>query len=321
MKTIRYDKYGDADVLYLQTEPAPTPAKDEALVRIRAFSLNELDWKVRNGDLKMMSGFPNENGIGCDLAGVIEQVGANEFGFVTGDEVIGWIAPGGKRGSYGTHALVKLDKLVQKPEDLPFEEAACLPMLGATARQALLEEANVQAEQRVLINGCTGGLGHYAVQLSKALGAHVTGTCSTDHMQAARELGADQVIDYKKQDIRERGLTFDVVLDTSKKLPFQEAKNIMAEPSIYLDPQPGLGAFVGSFVNNIFSEKKRDILAVEVKQEDLVYLTNLVDQGKLQTRVGRTFPFSEAIQAVRQAEEGLHLVGKVVVVVEEQDLA
>ena len=321
MKAIRYDEYGTADVLYVQAGAAPAPAEDEALVRIKAFSINELDWKIRNGDLKVVSGIPDENGIGCDLAGVIEQVRPNTFKFQPGDEVIGWIAPGGRHGSYATHAIVKLEHLVRKPEAMTFAEAACLPMVGATAWQAMREEANVRLGQRVLINGCTGALGHYAVQIAKHLGAHVTGTCSTEHVADALALGVDEVIDYKQSDIREHAEKFDVILDTSKQLPFSEAKPLMAEPSVYLDPQPGFGALVGSFLNNIFSEKKRDVMAVEVRQEDLQYLTEMVERGLLKTLVGKTFPWEQTIDAVRLHEAGsLHIVGKTVVTVQEEDV-
>ena len=318
MKAIRYDEYGDADVLYVQAGAAPAPAEDEALVRVRAFSINELDWKVRNGDLKIASGIPDENGIGSDLAGVIEQVRPNTFSFQPGDTVIGWIPPGSKSGAYATHAIVKLKHLIRKPEEMTFEEAACLPTVGATAWQTMHEEAKVQPGQRVLINGCTGAVGHYAVQIAKHLGAHVTGTCSTPHVADALALGCDEVVDYKQEDIRESGKTFDVILDASKQLPFSEAKPLLAEPSIYLDLQPGLTSLVGSFINNIFSEKKRDVVATEVTQQDLQYLTELVERGLLKTHVGHTFDWEESIEAVRAHEAGtLHLVGKAVVRVPE----
>ena len=320
MKAIRYDEYGDADQLYVQSGPAPAPAEDEALVRIKAFSINELDWKLRNGDLKIASGIPHETGIGSDLAGVIEQVRPNTFQFQPGDAVIGWL-PMSDQGAYATHAVVKLKHLIRKPESMSFEEASCLPMVGATAWQAMREEARLQPGQRVLINGCTGAVGHYAVQIAKHLGAHVTGTCSTAHVEDALTLGCDEVIDYRQADIRESGKTFDVILDTSKQLPFSEAKPLMAAPSVYLDPQPGLGALMGSFLNNIFSEKKRDVLSVEVRQEDLQYLTEMVERGLLQTRVGRVYDWVAAIEAVRTHEAGTaHVVGKLVVRVTDADL-
>lgn len=319
MKRVQYSEYGGAEKMSIAEVPLPEVAEDEVLVAIRAFSINEIDWKIRNGDQKLMTGFRFPRSMGSDLAGVVEKTGSEVNGLSEGDEVVGWL-DFKHAGSYAEYAVVKAESLVKKPASISFAEAACLPMVGATARQALLQEAKLQAGQSVLINGCTGGLGHYAVQIAKQQGAVVTGTCRGEHRDVAQQLDVDDIVDYTDQDIRQYGKTYDVILDTSKHLPFSEAKPLLNNPGIYLNTQPGLPAFVASFFNNLVSEKKNDVLGVTVHREDLLDLTERATQQKLQTIVGKTFPFSEVITAVTAAERGdLHVPGKIVVTIDSEE--
>ncbi|WKN42772.1 NAD(P)-dependent alcohol dehydrogenase [Tunicatimonas pelagia] len=313
MKRVQYQEYGGAEVMTLDNTPLPKMADDEVLIAVKAFSLNEIDWKVRSGSLRVVTGFSFPRGMGADLAGVVEKAGSQVDDLREGDEVVGWL-DFKHAGSYAEYAVVKAENVVKKPASVPFAEAACLPMVGATARQALLREAKLKAGQTVLINGCTGGLGHYAVQIAKQQGAIVTGTCRSEHREAAQQLGVDDVVDYTQHDIRQYGKTYDVILDTSKHLPFTEAKLLLNSPGIYLNTQPGIPAFIGSFFNNLVSNKKNDVLGVTVQREDLLDLTERAAQQKLLTTIGKTFVFSDVIAAVTAAEQGeLHVPGKIVV--------
>lgn len=315
MKRVEYTEYGGLDNLSIQEVPIPGVGANEILMEIKAFSINEIDWKVRNGDQKMITGSNFPRGMGCDLAGIVKDCGSEITEFITGQEVIGWL-DFKHAGAYAEYAVLKPEQLTKKPANVSFEEGACLPMVGATTRQALLDEAKLHAGQSILINGCTGGLGHYAVQLAKQQGATVTGTCRQDHVALAEELGADDVVDYTQTDIRQYGKQYDVILDTSKHLPFSEAKPLLNHPGIYLDTQPGIPAFIGSFFNNLFSEKKHDVLGVSVRKADLIDLVQRASEGKLKTVIGKTYSFGEVISALREIENGqVHVPGKIVVIV------
>ncbi len=315
MKRVEYSEYGGLDTLSVKETPIPEVDADEILVEVRAFSINEIDWKVRNGDQKIMTGSHFPRGMGCDLAGVVKHCGAKVTEFVTGDEVIGWL-DFKHAGSYAEYAVLKTPQLAKKSANVSFEEGACLPMVGATARQALLDEAKLQPNQTILINGCTGGLGHYAVQLAKQVGATVTGTCNREHTTLAEKLGVDDIVDYTQTDIRQYGKTYDVILDTSKRLPFSEAKPLLNHPGIYLDTQPGIPAFIGSFFNNLFSEQKHDVLGVTVKRADLIDLVQRASEGTLKTIIGKTYAFEDVISALREVEsKQVHVPGKIVVTV------
>ena len=312
MKKIQYYEYGGPKVMKLVDLEPPRPNSGEVLVKVHAAGINELDWKIRNGNLKIQDGkgFPKE--MGCELSGIVAQLGEKAERFAIGDAVFGWI-PFKQLGAFAEHAIVDCELLHSKPEKLSHLEAAALPMVGATALQALTQEVAIAPGQKVLINGATGGVGHLAVQIARQQGATVTAVAGTQHVEFAQTLGADIVIDYHKQDVREGSDRYDVILDTSKQLPWEEAKPLLTEKGTYIDLQPGLKAFVGSFLQNAFSSKTHDVLGVTVTQQDLQTLASLVEAGDLNIAVKQTFPLSDYQSAFSALEAGdVDFVGKAV---------
>lgn len=312
MKKILYDEYGGSEVMSMEEVERPTPESDEVLVRVHAAGINELDWKIRNGNLKIQDGKGFPKAMGCEFSGEVVQAGESVSQFKPNDAVFGWI-PFSKLGAFAEYAIASADLLHPKPDTLSHNEAAALPMAGTTALQALTQEVSLSPNTKVLINGATGGVGHFAVQIARQQGADITAVTSTDHVEFAKSLGASTVVDYHKQDIKESRDRYDVILDTSKQLPWEEAKALLTEGGTYLDLQPGLKAFIGSFLQNVFHSKTHDVLGVEVKQEDLKALSDRVKDGSLKVTVDRTFPFAESQSAIAALEGGdIKTIGKTV---------
>lgn len=312
MRKIQYNEYGGPEVMKLEDVERPVPNSDEVLVKVRAAGINELDWKIRNGNLKIQDGRDFPKSMGCELSGNVVQVGEAVDEFATQDAVFGWI-PFSKLGAFAEYAVVKRDLLRKKPVGLSYAEAAALPMVGATALQALTQEVSLAPGKKILINGATGGVGHLAVQIARQQGATVTAVAGTEHVEFAKTLGADIVIDYHEQDVREGRDRYDVILDTSKQLPWEDAKKLLATEGTYIDLQPGLKAFIGSFLQNAFNSKTHDVLGVEVKQRDLEDLSSLVQSGDLKVAVEHTFNLSDYQSVFSSLEAGsIDSVGKAV---------
>lgn len=304
MKKIQYYEYGGSDVMNMESVELPKlSSNSDVLVKVYAAGINELDWKIRNGNLKIQDGKGFPKSMGCELAGEVLQVGTAVDSFKDGDAVFGWI-PFNQLGAFAEYVVVAADKLQHKPANLSYEQAAALPMLGTTALQALTKEVHLTPEKQVLINGATGGVGHFAVQIASLTGAEVTAVTSTNHLTFAKELGASNVIDYHEVDIQETSDRYDVILDTSKKLPWEAAKKLLKEEGTYIDLQPGLKAFIGSFLQNVFSHKTHDVLGVEVGEEDLKELSELTTRGDLRVTVGKVFHFDEYKTALDALEAG-----------------
>jgi NADPH:quinone reductase-like Zn-dependent oxidoreductase len=308
MKAIRYQQYGSGDVMQLSDVPMPKIQADELLVKIQAASVNPVDWKIRNGEMKIMTGKNFPRGMGCDFAGIIEEVGGSASGFQKGDAVFGWI-PYKQADAFGEYAVVKAALTVKKPEKVSFQEAACLPMAGVAALQALTTKGKLQQGQEVLINGCTGGVGLFAAQIVKAYRANVTGTCSTGAIELAKKIGVDTIIDFTKQNILEAGKRFDIILDTSGKLPYAQAKTILTASGKFLD----LNFTPLGMLKSLFSAQYK-IVVTSVRKQDLEQLAKLSAEGQIKPHIGKTFTLAEAIDGVKSLEHGGKVMGKAVLV-------
>ena len=322
MKAMVQDTYGSAEVLELRDIAKPEIGDDEVLVRVRAAGVNPADWAV-------MSGLPYiarpvyglrkpKNGVrGTDVAGHVEAVGTAVTRFRPGDEVFGWCV-----GSYAEYAAASEDALELKPANLTFEQAAAIPMAGLVALQAVRDQGNVQAGQSVLVNGASGGIGTFAVQIAKSLGAEVTGVCSTRNVDMVRSIGADHVIDYTKDDFTQGGRRYDFILDNV-------ANHSLSDLRRALTPTGALVPNGGGFDNHWFASGGRVISAHVLKRSvdprlrpfllssklaDLVVLKGLIEAGKITPVIDRTYPLSETPQAIGHVGEG-HARGKVAITV------
>jgi NADPH:quinone reductase-like Zn-dependent oxidoreductase len=323
MKAVVYHEYGSPDVLSLEDVEKPVPADNEVLVRIRAASLNPLDWHFMRGTpyfgrVSMGLLRPKVGRLGVDVAGRVEAVGRNVTLFKPGDEVFG-----GRTGALAEYVCVREDRaLVLKPANMTFAQAASVPVAAVTALQGLRDKGHVQPGQKVLINGASGGVGTFAVQIAKSLGADVTGVCSTRNVDMVRSIGADRVIDYTREDFTRREQRYDVILDCVGNHSLLAIRRVLnpkgtyvmvgGPPGKWIDPLPRAA---GALVLSRFVSQDMAVFLAELNKKDLTVLRDLMQAGKLTPVIDRSYRLSEVPAAIRYLEQG-HARGKVVVTLE-----
>ena len=329
MKAIRFCEYGSPDVLKFEDVEKPVPNDNQVLIKVRAASLNALDaYMIRDSWLgRLIFGLrkPRDTRLGRDVAGVVEAVGKNVTQFKPGDEVFGIC-----RGSLAEYAVTFERALVMKPANVPFEQAASVPLAGLTALQGL-REGKIQPGQKVLINGATGGVGTFAVQIAKSLGAEVTAVCSTRNVDLVRSIGADHVIDYTKEDFTKSDQRYDVIFDNVANHSFAERRRVLTPKGIcVLAGMGGAGVKEGEAMGRIagnlflarglssFTDQKFAQYMTKMSKDDLIMLGDLVQTGKVRPVIERTCKLSDAPEAFRIFDQG-HARGKVVITVEQDD--
>ncbi len=315
MKAIVCTEYGSPDVLNLEEVRDPTPEEDEVLVKVHAASVNAADWHILRADpflVRLAMGLlkPKHEILGADIAGRVEAVGANATRFQPGDEVFGDLSGCGF-GGFAEYVCASEDALALKPANMSFEEAAA-------ALQGLRGKGQVQPGQKVLVNGASGGVGTFAVQIAKSFGAEVTGVCSTDKLDMARSIGADHVIDYTQQDFTKNGQRYDLILAANGYHSISGYKRALSPNGIYVmlggsTAQMYQAMLLGPLVSMAGSKKMGNLLA-KPNQTDLVFLKDLLEAGKVKPVIDRSYPLSEVPEAIRYLEEG-HARGKVVITV------
>jgi len=319
VKALVHERYGSSDMLELREVEQPEVTDDGVLVRVLASSVNPTDWYGMTGRpfvARPMQGMrkPKSPLLGVDFAGVVEAVGKDVAGLDPGDEVYG-----GRSGALAELVNVK-NAVARKPANLTFEQAAAIPVAATTALQGLRDHGRLQAGQRVLINGASGGVGTFAIQIAKALGAHVTGVASSANLELMRSLGADDVIDYTRADFTARAATWDVILDNVENRSLAEVRRALtAEGTLVLNSGTGargLGMLVrlaAPIVLSPFSRQSLRRFISNPNQADLVVLRDMVEAGQVRPVVHRTFRLDEAVAALQHIAGG-HARGKVVLV-------
>ncbi|NTX39687.1 MULTISPECIES: NAD(P)-dependent alcohol dehydrogenase [unclassified Myxococcus] len=311
MKTVTYERFGGPDVLTLSDVAPPAPRAGHLVVRVRAVSINPLDGKIRRGDARLLSGtrFPKTPGL--DFAGVVEQVGEGVSGFRVGDDVFGGMGSF-KAGYLSEHISVPARVVAKVPRSLDAVQAAAVAVVGLAARTAVRAVARIKEGDHVLLNGASGGLGPYALQLARRAGAHVTAVSGTDGVALAHELGADTVIDYQRDSILASGKTFDAVLDLSARLPFSEARALLEPHGVYVDFEPGPWKLASAAVQNPFRAQKHRFVITQSTTAALEELGRHFDAGELTPGPTQVFELSDHRRAFEVAEKR-GLVGKVVI--------
>jgi NADPH:quinone reductase-like Zn-dependent oxidoreductase len=324
MKAIVQDTYGPADVLELREIERPEVGENDVLVRVRAAGSGPDVWHIMTGQPYMARaalGFrrPKVRVRGWDVAGTVEAVGASVTDFRPGDEVMG-VAEG---GSFAEYAVTSPDKLVPKPANLSFEQAAALPISGVTALQALRDKAHVQPGQTVLVIGAGGGVGTLAVQVAKAFGAHATGVASSSKLDLVRSIGADDVVDYTREDFTDGSMKWDVIVDTAGRRPLRQLRRALTpKGTLVVVGGDGGGRWTGGFFRGMlrgplvspFVGQKLMGLNSKVTREDLQGVAELAEAGKLTPVIGHTYALSQTPEAIRELEAG-HAAGKLVIAV------
>jgi NADPH:quinone reductase-like Zn-dependent oxidoreductase len=323
MKAIVQDVYGSPDVLELRDIDKPEIGNAEVLIRVRAAGVNPADWAIMGGlpyIARPMYGLgkPKNRVRGTDVAGEVVAVGASVTRFRPGDEVFGW--SGHLGGAFAEYASVAEGALVSKPTRLTFEQAAAVPMAGTVALLALRDHGNVQAGQKVLINGASGGIGTFAVQIAKSLGAEVTGVTSTKNVDLVRSIGADHVIDYTKVDFTRTGQRYDFILDNVANRSLSDLRRALTPKGTLVPNGGGFehrwfasgGRLIGARVSFAFVSQSVQTFIASPKQENLVALREYLEAGGVTPVIDRTYPLNETADAIRYVGEG-HARGKVVV--------
>src|SRR5881392_1183559 len=329
MKAIVYCDYGLAN-LKLEEVEKPVPNDDQILVRVRAASVNPYDWHFIEGTPKIMRAMgvglrkPKDTRVGVDFAGTVEAVGKNPAAagqFKPGDEVFG-----GKGGAFADYVCPRAGRAVAlKPANITFEQAASVNIAGITALQALRDKGKVQPGQKVLINGASGGVGTFAVQIAKSFGADVTGVCSTRNLDMVRSLGADHVIDYTKEDFTKGEQRYDLIFDLVGNHSFSECRRVLNPDGRYVMIGGGgpndnrwigpFGRVIQALVVSPFVSQKMGMMMAELKKSDLAILGDMMQSGKVKPVIDRTYKLSDVPAAIAYLEEG-HARGKVVITVE-----
>lgn len=322
MKAVVYTKYGSPDVLEFKEVEKPSPKDDEVLVKIHAASVNAADWHLLEADpflARFFSGLfkPKHNILGADVAGVVEAVGKNVKQFRAGDEIFGDLAACGF-GAFAEFVCANENAFVPKPSNKTFEEAAAVPLAAISALQALRGKGKIQSGQKVLINGASGGVGTFAVQIAKSFGAKVTAVCSTNKIEMVRSIGADYVIDYTKEDFTKNGSSYDLIIAANGYHPILDYKRALSSNGTYVmiggaGVQMMQAILFGPLIS-MTSGKKMENLIAKANKDDLIFLKELLEAGKINPVIDRRYPLSETAEAIRYVEEG-HAKGKVVITV------
>jgi NADPH:quinone reductase-like Zn-dependent oxidoreductase len=323
VKAIVYHEYGPPDVLRCEEIEKPTPGDSEVLLRVRAAALNPYDWHFMRGEpygIRLMSGLgkPKNKRLGADVAGVVETVGRSVTQFKPGDAVYGLC-----QGAFGEYVCTAESKLVKKPDGMTFEQAASIPIAGLTALQSLRDKGKIQPGQRVLVNGASGGVGTFGIQIAKAFGANVTGVTSTRNVELVRSIGADDVIDYTKQDFTKGTQRFDLILDCVGNHSFSEYCRVLnpggkiigaggKTDNWMLEP---IGRMISTAVQSLFVSQKQVSIFAKMNQADLLAINELLTSGKVTPVIDRRYELDDLPEGMRYLEEG-HARGKVVIVIE-----
>jgi len=320
MKAIVCTQYGSPDILRLKEVEKPAPKDDEVLVTIHAASANPLDWHLMRGSpfLARLGGGlrkPKDPRLGVDIAGRVEAVGNNVTRFLPGNEVFGTV-----KGGFAEYACAREDRLALKPTNISFEEAAAAPVVAFTALQGLRDKGKIQHGQKVLVNGASGGVGTFAVQIAKSFGTEVTGVCSTRNLDMVRSIGADHVIDYTREDFTKNGQRYDQIYDAVENRSVSDYKRALRPQGICVIA--GFSTLsrlfehvvLGSLLSTTGNKRIGLMGLAKPNQKDLVFVKELLEAGKVVPVIDRRYPLSETAEAIRYLE-GRHARGKVIITV------
>lgn len=308
MKKVTYSQFGNPEVLELTDVPIPDVKPNEVLVKIKAVSINPLDWKVFRGQMALISGKKFPKSVGIDFSGIVEHTTAR---FQKGDEVFGML-DSFKGGAMAEFVAVPETALSIKPQNITFEQAATLPVVGLSAWDILTQLGNLTKGDELLINGATGGIGVFLTQFAKKKGVVVTTVTGTSGLALVHKWNVDFSLDYTRQQVLEINKQFDVVVDLSGKMNRADAKKLLKNKGIFINTLPTPKTLISSFLNNLFSAKKHKLLLLKPTQENMQTIGELARDG-LDFVIDRTFPLEEVVPAYRHAMQGV--TGKVVITI------
>lgn len=313
MKAVISNGYGSTDLLEYTSVEQPTPKSNQLLIKVHATSINPIDWKIRKGYLKIFTGNKFPMLLGFDVAGEVVQVGDSVTSFQPGDQIYARLDsfPG---GAYAEYAVVSESAACLKPNTMTYTQAAAVPLAALTALQALRDLGKIQPGHDVLINGASGGVGTFAVQIAKALSAEVTAVCSTKNIDLVKSLGCVRIIDYTTQDFTQDTAKYDIIFDAVAKNSFAQCKKLLKPHGIYITTLPTPSSIVQSLLTLVWPGKKVKLITVRSSGKDLAYLKELIEADKIRSVIQETYPLSDVPKAHSISEQG-HVAGKLVITV------
>jgi NADPH:quinone reductase-like Zn-dependent oxidoreductase len=309
MKAVFINQYGSPEVMIYGDLAEPTRQPGEVLVKVQASSVNPIDWKVRQGMLKLLTGRKFPRILGSDFAGEVVEAGNGDSQFKPGDRVYGFVDYL-KGGAYAEYLTIPAAELALTPGHLSLEQAATVPLAGQTALQALRDLGDLQPGQKVLINGASGGVGTFAVQIAKVMGTEVTAVCGDRNFPLVQGLGADRVIDYHHTDFTQESVAYDLIFDVVGTSSFWNCRSVLSDRGHYITTVPSPLVFAQRFFTRLLPGKKVDVVLVKSQQEDLMQLRQWLESGQVKVVCDRTFPLAETAAAHTYSELG-HTTGKI----------
>ena len=314
MKAVVYEKYGPPEVLELREIDKPIPEDDEILVKVHAASIQQTDIRFRTGTplmARMFSGLikPKNQILGCDYSGIIEATGKNITAYEIGDEVYGSLDK--RTGTHAEYITVSTKEVSRKPRNISYEEASSIGVAGTMALLGLRDHGRIRKGQKVLVNGASGGIGSFAVQLAKHYGAEVTGVCSGSNIEMVKSIGASHVIDYTNEDFTDRSDEYDLIFDAVRKKTFNECKDALTSKGVYVTTEFGPGIMLRMKMNSNPDSKRMVGYLGKTDPMDLVFLCELIEAGEVRPVIDRVYPLAEIADAHRYVEKG-HAKGKVI---------
>jgi NADPH:quinone reductase-like Zn-dependent oxidoreductase len=303
MKAAVINRFGGNDVVKIQDMLRPTPGPEEVLIKVHAASINPVDWKIRSGMLKMITGSKFPMILGRECAGEVIGTGREVKNYKQGDQVIAM--PGIRRmGAFAEYSCAPEKTVFPKSKHIAFEEAASIPIAGLTALQALRDKGRIARGKKVLINGASGGVGHLAVQIAKIFGAEVTAVCSGANAGFVKSLGAYHVIDYSKEDFTEGDTRYDIIFDAVAKRSFGECKRVLSSRGVYVSTMPSLAVIVNQYITGFLTAKKAKFINVSPNSADMEWMQTQIEAGRINIVIDKIYSLDQAKEALAYSETG-----------------
>jgi NADPH:quinone reductase-like Zn-dependent oxidoreductase len=310
MKAVVFDKYGSNDVVEVRDMPMPSPGTGDMLVKVCAASINPVDWKMGAGQLRVITGYKFPKVLGRECAGEVVETGSRVARFKKGDQVVA-LPPVRSMGAFAEYACAPEMTTFPKSGSISFEQAACIPIAGLTALQALRDKGQVSYGKKVLVNGASGGVGHFAVQIAKLFGADVTGVCSGANIDFVKGLGADSVIDYTKEDFTRGPRQYDIIFDAVAKRSFRDCKKSLSPHGIYISTLPSVSVVLHRYLVGLLSRKMAITIWVKPNAADMEWMQDQIGSGRINIAIDKIYPLDRAKEALAYSEAG-RAKGKIV---------
>ncbi len=311
MKAVVIDRYGGNEVVHVREVSLPSPGRNDVLVKVRAASVNPVDWKIRSGMTKILTGFTFPRILGSECAGDIAETGAGVADFKIGDQVIVW--PGISRlAAFAEYVIAAAQNTSLKPRNITFGQASTLPVAGLTALQALRDLGHIEPGKKVLINGAAGGVGHFAVQIAKIFGAVVTAVCSSANADFVKDLGADRTIDYAREDFTKGEERYDIIFDAVTKRTFDECRRVLTPTGIYINTLPSFSVLMNQFITGLLIRQRAAFVMDRPNAADMEWMRTRIEEGRIRIVIDKVYPLEQIREAFAYSETG-RARGKIII--------